>query len=685
MDFFEHQDRARRKSGMLVFYFILAVIFIIAGVYFAFVLTIYGVKTYEAQKQVRPEQRQEAVTLRLWYPELFLGISAGTIFLVTCGSLYKIASLSGGGEAVASMLGGQLIDPGTRDADERKLLNVVEEMAIASGTPVPPVYLLADEEGINAFAAGFSTENAVIGVTRGCMHLLNRDELQGVIAHEFSHILNGDMRLNIRLIGILHGILLIGMIGFLIFRIMLYSGAGRRRSSGGKKGGGQLPIIVLGLLLMIVGYVGVFFGKLIKSALSRQREYLADASSVQFTRNPSGIANALKKIGGLFSGSRIGNSHAEEASHLFFGNALKSSFLGMMSTHPPLAKRIRRVEPRFDGTYPEVERPKGARPALKDQYAGAEAEAEAGPETPGEEAGLGEIGTEIFGTGALGRGAETIAIVPAMLIAQVGMPQAAHLNYAKALRKSIPEPLTEAAHEAYGARAVIYGLLLDPDESIRAKQLKRLEARAESAVYNDTIKLLPEFAKLDPRQYLPLVDIALPALQALSERQYQFFRENVQYLAEADEQISLFEYALQRTLLRNLEPKFSRRKRTPIKYYALKPVRAECAVLLSTLARIGEEDAGEAGKAFTMGSSRLKLKPGAVTFLPEDQCTLTAVDEALERLDTVAPKQKKLLIEACAICIAADRKITVDEAELLRVVADSLGCPIPPLLPGQTL
>ncbi|MFC1818980.1 M48 family metallopeptidase, partial [Thermodesulfobacteriota bacterium] len=323
MDFFASQDEARRKTGQLLFYFVLAVILIIVAIYAAITfIFIY--------QQSRPGPFDPG---RLWNPDLFAAVVGAILLVVISGSLYKIAVLRSGGARVAEMLGGMLI-PASSDAFlEKRLLNIVEEMAIASGVPVPPVYLMEKEKGINAFAAGFTPDDAVIGVTRGALETLNREELQGVVAHEFSHILNGDMWLDLKLVGFLHGILLIALIGRSILR-------GSSRSRNNKNSGGA---VVFGLILLILGYIGVLFGKLIKSGVSRQREYLADASAVQFTRNPHGLAGALKKIGGLASGSLIEHSKAEEISHMFFSNGLKASWVGAFSTHPPLAERITRL------------------------------------------------------------------------------------------------------------------------------------------------------------------------------------------------------------------------------------------------------------------------------------------------------------------------------------------------------
>ena len=652
MDFFEHQDRAQRKTKHLVVFFVLAVALIILAVYLAFVLALTGFHA----KAGKP--------LAIWNPELFFSVAGGTVLVVLLGSLYKIWELSKGGEAVAAMLGGRLIEPSTKDLNERKLLNVVEEMAIASGMPVPPVFLL-EERSINAFAAGFSPTDAVVGVTRGCMELLNRDELQGVIAHEFSHILNGDMRVNIRLIGVLNGILIIGILGYVVMRATAYGGAStHRRGRSDKGGGGALAIFVLGLLLMAIGYIGVFFGKLIKSALSRQREYLADASSVQFTRNPGGIASALKKIGGLSLGSGVSNEHAEEASHMFFGNALRPAFFNLLATHPPLDERIRRIDPAFDGTFPAVTR------------AAAEASL-----TQGGASRL-QPGVSRFDASAGTAAPRNVTVEPGKVVDQVGAPQVEHLRYAEKIVASIPDQILAEIREPYGARAVIYGLLTDADDAVARKQARLLAERADAAVCEETRKLLPVVRELSPHCRLPLVDLAIPALQRMSPAQYQSFRRDVEDLAGADEEIDLFEYTLQRVLLRNLGPKYGVAQSKSVQYYSLSGLTRECAQLLSTLAHVGQMagDEGAVRRAFESGLAELRFEPGSLALVPADACGLASVDAALDRLGTVSPKCKRTLISACAACISADRQVTVQEAELLRAIAASLDCPTPPLL-----
>ena len=333
-NFFQQQDAARRKTFQLVVYFVLAILILIALVY-GLLLAL----SYTGHEPVS-----------WWQPELLLIAAPGVALVVGGASAFKVAQLASGGQAVALMMGGKEVPGTTADARQKQLLNVVEEMALAAGVPVPPVYVL-DEPGINAFAAGYAPGDAVVAVSEGCLNYLTRDELQGVVAHEFSHILNGDMRLNIRLIGLIFGIMALSIIG----RLLMFTSGGRSSGRQDSRGG----LMLVGLGVFVLGLVGAFFGRLIMAAVSRQREYLADASAVQFTRNPGGIAAALKKIGGLADGSRINNPQAAEAGHMFFANAFAGGGLaGLLATHPPLVERIRRLDLQFDGQFPEV-RPVG--------------------------------------------------------------------------------------------------------------------------------------------------------------------------------------------------------------------------------------------------------------------------------------------------------------------------------------
>ena len=649
MDFFERQDQARRNTKLLVVYFILGVALLIVAVYAAVLGIFTGVSS--RHHQVYGEQ----VQIALWNPQLFLFAAVGTLAVIGLGSGFKTLELAQGGSTVATMLGGRLVAPTTSDPDERKLRNVVEEMAIAAGVPVPQVYLLPQEQGINAFAAGHSTSDAVVAVTAGAVKLLTRDELQGVIGHEFSHILNGDMRLNLRLMGIVFGILCLAVIG----RVLLYT---RSRSSKDKN-----PLPLLGLALIIIGWIGVLFGRLIQAAVSRQREFLADASSVQFTRNPAGLAGALRKIGGLSFGSKLQAAHAEEASHMFFGNGMGESFFHMMDTHPPLAERIRAIDPSFDGSFPPVSVAEAARAAPRAAPPQRSALPFPFPGMPRAQGGMARLAPPIIA-------AQTV-------MASAGNPTPAHLRYAEGLRVSIPASLQAAAREGLGASTLVYALLLSDDETVRRKQLDELTSATSAEVCQETVRILPEVQTVATHTKLPLVDLAIPGLRHLSPTQFEQFRAAVQKLVEGDGEIDLFEYVLQKVVLRHLEPYFLQARKPVIQYYSLKPLAGDCAVLLSALAYLGQDEPGKIDYAFQQGAQMLCYAAQIEhRLLPESECELAQVDDALNRLCQAVPQIKKNVLNACAQTVAADGVIQEMEAELLRAIADTLDCPMPPFI-----
>ncbi len=654
MDFFESQDVARRKTGLLIFYYALAAVLIILAVYAVATLTFTDF----------PAVGPEAEHVPFWDWSRLLVVGALVILLVLSGSFYKTRQLSAGGKAVARLLGGRPVSRDTGDPDERRLLNIVEEISIASGVQVPEVFILERESGINAFAAGFSQDDAAVAVTKGCLESLSRDELQGVVAHEFSHILNGDMRLNIRLMGVLFGIMCLTFIGLTIFRMSLYSSlaSGRRpvsrsrsRGSSSDRGGGRIAIILFGIALIIIGSIGVFFGKLIKSAISRQREYLSDAAAVQFTRNPAGIAGALKKIGGLKNGSRVKDQHANEASHLFFANGLSGSFSNLMATHPPLVERIRRIDPAA-ATGIEEE------PAQK--RSGSKASTVSG-----------------FAVGA-GAAADNVDMSPQQVVSSVGTARPEHLSYASEVLHKIPSSLRLAAHKTSGAEAVIYALLLSKDRAAREKQVKRINEHADGEVARQTINMADEVQNLPVEYRIPLLDMAIPTLRDIPHEAYEIFIANIRQMVAADGKIALFEYAVQKMILCHLKPAFSKPRPPQVRYHSLKPLTEECRMLLSCLAHYGVDDEAKKTDAFNGAFSRLKTgaKP---EFIPRAQLRLKALDAALDKLEKAAPKLKKQILDASVFCVLADGWITVKQAELLRIIADTIGCPIPPMLPGK--
>jgi Zn-dependent protease with chaperone function len=631
MDFFEHQDKAHRHTLVLVFYLVIVLILIIGAVYFVTMAVFHvyaknGVSWY-------------SVDLLLWVCGMVLSI----VFL---GTLHKIISLRSGGGSIARMLRGESVDPGTHDLAERRLLNVVEEMAIASGTPVPAVYLLRKERGINAFAAGFTPSDAVVGVTQGCLDTLTRDELQGVIAHEFSHILNGDMRLNIRLIGIVHGILVIGILGTHLMR--------GGTSEGPKKGGPVVPLVLLGLGLFVVGYIGVFFSKLIKAAVSRQREFLADASAVQFTRSDWGLIGALRKTGGALTGSFVRHADAEQASHLFFGNAVAGVWMHALATHPPLDKRIRRIDPGFDGFFPEVH-------------------------VPFEQRTAGDLG-EIAAAASIRRARRVRRVKMIGTINRIGRPDRDHLEYAAELKASIPSEVVDAAHDSVGATAIVYALLLDRKRDVRVTQLRTLKQDVDPAVLQEIRRLAAPVMRLPTACRLPLMDLTLSALRQLSNTQYHNFQATVKHLMKADQRISLFEYVLQRLLLRHLAPCFTNVRQGTIRFYAIKPLVPDIEALVSALAYMGHDKVEQAAEAVDLAREQLGLD---ISLSARKETRLKIIDRALNRLVQANPAIKRRVLAACVVCLGADGVASLKEAELLRAIADALDCPLPPFLPGE--
>ncbi len=663
-DFFQQQDVARRRTWWLVLLFVLAVVAIIAAVYVAAAMLLAA--SGPARVATDPDRWSQAGNPSLWNPHLFAGVTLGTLAVILVGSLFRMAQLASGGESVALLLGGRLLDRQTNDPAERRLLNVVEEMALASGVPIPPVYVLDQESSINAFAAGHQPTDAVIGVSRGCLAYLTRDELQGVMAHEFSHILNGDMRLDLRLAGTVYGILILAILGYYLLRIGVYAPRSNKKDGGGL----ALALLATGLALLVIGYLGVFFGKLIKSAVSRQREYLADSAAVQVTRYPAGIAGALKKIGGLPERSRIHDAHAEEVSHMFFSDAFEGMFLNFFATHPPLAKRIQRIEPDFDGRFPQVATllETGAPQAERSRLAADNPQAAeirdflastAQPKRPG--ATPTGVARAVLGPAVLGAG---------------GAPAMGQLVYASSLLASMASPLVTAAHEPYSARALVYALLLAREGSVRETQLGYLKEHIEEQSFRETGQLASLVDQTGDETRVPLVDMVFPALKRLSSGQYATFRDNVEALVQADAKVDLFEYMIRTMLLRNLDVHFGRARPVSTRYLSIQPLLEPLRVVLSTLAYAGHDAVEAAQDAFQRAATAIGR---SMSMLPREDCTLKALDAALQQLAEGGPKVRRTLLSACVACIAADGQITVKESELLRAVSGMLGCPVPPV------
>lgn len=666
--FFDRQDAARSNTAWLVFLFIIAVVGLVGGATAAgyYAGTLLDGQVQLSQNGYPGRDAPQGAEVNPWVVAGLFG--TGTLAVIVLGSLYQVAMLrSGGGTRVAEMLGGRPLSHDTNDLAERRLLNVVEEMAIASGTPVPPVYLM-DESAINAFAAGDLPGNAVIGVTRGAVQRLSRDQLQGVIAHEFSHILNGDMRMNIRMIGILHGILLLSLIGHVLLRLCFFSSGGRSSNSGRGRGGAVMAMLVASIVLIVLGSIGSFIGGLIKAAVSRQREYLADASAVQFTRNPAGIGGALKRIAAMSQHGRLNHPNAGIASHMYFAQGVFEGLTGMMATHPPLRKRIRAIEPNWDGTLPQVSRPR-SEPETPDPRRSPLDAATAGL-APAMAAGL---------TAAAATGASDgpPARHQAAITSHLGQPQQEHRDYVGQLLTEIDRELIDAAHEAYSSRALVFALLIDSDADVRTAQLAALDQMISADVVDLTRRLLPKVAQLPDAARLPLVDIALPMLRMMTSSQYATFAKALAELIRADNRLTVFEWTLSQVLIRHLKEQYQPTPPPVIQFYRLNRFSRQISVLLSILARIGSEP-DQQQAALQAGAA--KLANTRVTLLPQADCSFRALEAAVKRLQHVSPRRRGDLLEACAATVCADGVITVKEAELLRGIADLLECPMPPLV-----
>jgi len=621
-DFFTSQDNARRQTGRLVMLFVFGV----AATMVALWAVIAGAMATQ-------------VGARAWAdPRIAGGVFVVVGAIVGIATLVKLAQLSQGGSKIAEMLGGVPVDPTTRDPGERQLLNIVEEMSIASGVPVPPVYVLEDQS-VNAFAAGPDPSRSVIGVTRGCMELLSRDELQGVIAHEYSHIFHGDTRINARTTAVIAGIMAVGLLGFIMFR---HVGPALARSGGrGRKNNGAavgVAIVLIGLAFWAIGSLGMLFGRLIQAAISRQREFLADAAAVQYTRNPDGIAGALAKIRDHYSG-RIENAHASELNHFFFCSSLNTLF----ATHPPIDERIGRIVAMGAA---KVGASEAARPR----------------------SGTGAPTGRPAAGGTAGLAGATAAI------AQAGTLDAESIARARAFRESLSPDFAEAARDPEGARAICYAVARQPSNPAACESLVRQSDPECLAAY---LRVAPAIAALRPDAQLALVDLAAPALGQLGASRYGRFREILAHAVRGDGRIDLREWALVKSLERHVERRFTRGV-APARG-SLAQHEAEARMVIAIVAGVTHSGDGVA-RSFELGLAAIGLRgadmPSASTR------TLDALNAATKSLAGIAFTERARLLHACAAAAAHDGEVSIDEFLVVRAVADALDVPVPALAGG---
>ncbi|MBI2791848.1 MAG: M48 family metallopeptidase [Gammaproteobacteria bacterium] len=654
MNFFDNQEKARKYTFWLILYFILAI---------AFIILVIDCIVMGAVIYVNPQLYYSFVdsSLQLNQPALInlallttASVSPTIILVIVIGTIYKIISLREGGIAVANMVGAREIDPGTTDFLEKRFMNVVEEMSIASGISIPKLYIMDNELAINAFVAGVKPEDTVMVVTKGALHELSRDELQGVIGHEFSHIFNSDMQISLKLMGVLGGLLIIGQAGYFLLRILSSS---NRRSRSSSKDDGRLLIalVILGVGLLVVGYVGLFFGRLIKSAVSRQRELLADASSVQYTRNPQGIIFALRRIQQSASGTKLATRHVEDISHLCFCTPRRILFSDLLATHPPLEKRIQILDPR--GEYASL--------PLKDLKIDKQEDIKKNTS----EAALGIIGTAAVIASTQGQA------LTKDIKSSIGNPSQSNVNLAQAIISQIPQELIDIAHSMQQVEIIFYAFLLNANEEKIAPLINFLKTTLNEDSQNQTEIVRKMIADLSKTTYLPLVDIALLAFKANSVDERRRVCHNIQQLISLGQE-NLFEFALLALISNSVEEKPS-----IIKYNDFNPVINEVSILIWALVKNNQLDKESQHALFDklmQNFTSRKVQPPELS--TEEPLKFQTI---LSKLNQLSPKCKEILIDACLDCITKDNVVNVTEAEMVRAIAASINCPIPPIVATQ--
>jgi len=609
MNFFRAQDEARGRTTKLVVLLVFAIVVLAGSLY---VLAVLG-----QQKLVRGGEID-------WFqPKLFAATAGTALVVILGGSLLRIAELSKGGGAIAERLGGRLVGATTKDAAERRYLNVVQEMALASGLPVPLCYVIDGDETINAFAAGNTPQDAAVGVTRGALRNLTRDELQGVIAHEFSHIGNGDMKLNLRIIGTVAGLTALAQLGYIIVRIGLNSGSSRKNN--------LWPLAIAGLVVVLVGLGGVFFARVIQASVSRQREYLADASAVQFTRNPQGLASALRKVAGLSGAQREASSAELEAQHMFFAGS--AGFLeSLFSSHPPIGERIRRVDPAFDGHIPDV--------------------------TP--------VAVSADDEPVSGLSGRAVATPPPLPTPARALPTDLQIQDSVGFRGVIPGALREASEDPVSAMAVVLGLILRRDPAQRAAQLAQAESLAGGEVVREARRLDALLRAVPAGSRVALLDLSMPALRQLSPNQEAAFKQALEragYEAEDGLIVLLIQASIRRYLSRwdmNITPRAG-------------DLAAACGLVLSAVVQTSGEDAAAQARAYALGAGVLGMAGLAPTMVPPASVDLPKVDEALAVIAGQSVPARRQFVRAIGTAMLHDGKAEPAEIEIVRAVADSLG------------
>lgn len=668
MNFYASQDRARKSTRWLILVYVLSLtaLTVISSWVLLVLLRMLGF-----QSLPRGSEFYSLTANDYW---LFAGVAAFILLGALISSYVKGRELSKGGRVVALSLGGRKIQPNTSDFNERKILNVVEEMAIASGMPVPEVYILPDETAINAFAAGLTPTDAIIGLTQGAIEKLNRAQLQGVVGHEFSHILNGDMRLNIKLIMLITGIEFVGIIGRIFTqstRASSRSFGSRRRSSG--KGSGA--IILAGIVLRLIGWIGVLFGRIIQAAVSRQREYLADASAVQFTRNPEAVADALKVIGGEAYGSRLSKTDTSQVTHLFFGQVFDSYFNFMFATHPPLEERIRLLEPGWDGEY-LLPIPPQVQPTAQEKAENTPS-AEKFMQTLATAAVLGDSLTPVLKTDSESEIISDATTEYGLLLEQIQEPnEAVALVVALLLRP--PKQSGQARGESR-SKSVMQSVNASPERVLDKDVSTLLDAADFKGLKGSVAALFLRLQKIGLEDELPLVEMAMPSLKSLSEPQYARFKTLMDEIIQLDHQADIYEQTLYRLVTHFLDVHFGFSKARKIRYRKINAVAIEVQLLMSMLAHYGHdaERQERIEQAYRKGMEKVGLSFERMAKV--QSYSANDFDRATEKLAHCSLELKDRILQGLVVCAQYDGQIAEVERELILAIAATMDAPIPRL------
>jgi Zn-dependent protease with chaperone function len=634
VDFFAAQARARQQSRLITLGFVLSVVAVILA------LDIVVLGTFRLMSAPEDGQALQGSLLdwSLANPGALLLVSLLVGGFIGVASLTRTLQLRAGGGYVARSVGGVRVERSTMDPRRRMLHNVVDEMALASGVPAPEVYVLENEDGINAFAAGHTPANAAIAVTRGALLRLNREQLQGVIAHEFSHILNGDMRLSIRLMGLVFGLMAVAIAGRMLMRL----GRGSDRSG--------TAVALLGVGVAIIGQIGFWSGRLLQAWISRKREHLADASAVQFTRNPEGLKQALIRVRAMGENRRFASANMEQVAHMLFAQGGRR----MLATHPPLLERLQALDPSMN-----------------------QAQLESMVRRVQSEWQREGVGREEVAPPSDSPRPVSVPAAAALIAATAGDPRPRHLDFAVALRRALPPGLRGSADAPELARAALLGLVVSTDAALRERQLARIAGALGSQADMQVRGMLSLAEGMEPLLRLPAVLQLMPALRPLPLAERQALVDLLKELMRLDGSVSVTDWALEKLSERSLQTTIS--PHPPHGGAALDARQGEIGVVFAVLARHGSRGEVQARQAFEAGMAPLLPRERPAYAVIEDWPPL--LDQALDRLGSLHPAAKQLLVEGLVRTIAHDESLNVAEAELLRAICAVLECPLPPVLP----